>query len=437
MTKIIELLRREVFWALDKLRGGKIKWYYDDIKTIMESFNSEESQKKRKDHLENLLEHATANCDFYKDFSHCRTLSQFPIVNKTIIRNNFESIKSKFYKNQINHEMSTSGSSGTPFKTLQNTNKKLRNTADTIYFKQKAGFEIGFRLYYIRKWFKMHKRSWITTITRNIIMVNVTEFNEDYLARLIDKIKLDKSNQVIISYSSALREICSYLDKIGSGPIQNNLNCIIAVAESLSDETRISLKKYFNTPVLLRYSNLENGILSLQLSNTNFNLQINSASYFIEILHPDKDEPMCEGEIGRIVVTDLFNYCMPFIRYDTGDLGVITNDDNYFLGAPAFKMVQGRRMDTIYDTKGRIQSTYIIFYLENYPEIKQFQFIQNGEKEYSLILNVEKEFDSEIELIQLFKSYLGEDANIQVNYVNEIPQLSSGKRRLTINNYIV
>lgn len=433
----VEWLRREIFWTLDRLKGGKIKSHYEDIKNIMENFNSLESQINRNKHLTDLLDHATNNCNYYKDYRHCKSLSEFPIINKSIIRNNFDSIKSKFYENQNNHEMSTSGSSGTPFKTLQNTNKKLRNTADTIYFKQKVGFEIGFRLYYIRKWFKMHKRSWITTITRNIVMVNVTEFNEDYLARLIEKIKSDKSNQVIISYSSALREICSYLDKMGSGPIQNNLKCIVAVAEGLSDETRISLKKYFNAPILLRYSNLENGILSLQLSDTNHNLQINSASYFIEILHPDKDEPVSEGEIGRIVVTDLFNYCMPFIRYDTGDLGSITKKDNYFLGAPAFKTVQGRKMDAIYDTKGNIQSTFIIFYLENYPTIKQFQFIQNGKKDYSFKLNVEKEFDNEIELIQLFKSYLGEDANIQVNYVNEIPQLSSGKRRLTINNYIV
>ncbi|WP_373516538.1 hypothetical protein [Pricia sp.] len=35
------------------------------------------------------------------------------------------------------------------------------------------------------------------------------------------------------------------------------------------------------------------------------NLQINWASYFIEILHPDKDIPVGEGELGRVVVTDI------------------------------------------------------------------------------------------------------------------------------------
>lgn len=436
MTKYIESARKKIFWGLDTLKGGKVKAHYDEITFVMENFASEKSKHLRTKNLDNLLSYATKNCSFYENYSDYKGLSDFPVINKSLIRNHFKEFNSdNFGKNDL-YEMSTSGSSGTPFKTVQNGNKRLRNTADTIYFKQKAGFEIGYRLYYIRKWFKMHKRSWLTTMTRNIVMVNVTEFTDEYLANFIKKLEKDNSTQVIIAYSSALRELCNYLERIKSSPIKNNLSCIVAMAEGLSDKTRVSLKKYFNAPVLLRYSNLENGILSLQLDDDNQNLQINCASYHIEILNPETDEPVEEGELGRIIVTDLFNYSMPFIRYDTGDLGIITNTDEYFNGTPAFKKVQGRKMDAIFDTNGKIQSTFIIFYLEAYADIKQFQFIQNGKREYELRLNVVKGFNKENELILLFKSYLGKDADIKINYVNEIPQLSSGKRRLTVNNFL-
>jgi len=330
--------------------------------------------------------------------------------------------------------MSTSGSSGTPFTTLQNADKKRRNTADAIYLKQQAGFEIGYRLYYVRKWFKMHKRDWLTTEMRNIRMVNVTEFTDAYLSDFIQTLKKDSSSKVILAYSSALRDICKYLDKIGADPLQTNISCIIAMAQGLSDYTRKTLKKYFNAPILLRYSNMENGILSLQLSEINNHLQINWASYFVEILHPVKDVPVKEGEFGRVVITDLFNYCMPFIRYDTGDLARML-PDTVFNSAPAFSKVEGRKMDAIFDTKGKIQSSFIIFHLESYPEIKQFQFIQGGQKQYTLKLNIEGIFQHEKTLIELFKGYLGADAEIRIIYKDEIPQLSSGKRRLIINNY--
>lgn len=436
MNKFIESTRKKVFWTLDAIKGGKVKSHYNEVEFIMENFSSEKSKNLRFQNLDKLLVHATKTCGFYHKFSDFNSLEDFPIINKSLIRNQFIEFRSDAFGENDSYEMSTSGSSGTPFKTVQNRNKRLRNTADTIYFKQKAGFEIGSRLYYIRKWFKMHKRSWLTTMTRNIVMVNVTEFTDEYLANFIKELESDKSTQVIISYSSALLDLCNYLDKISSPPIKNNLSCIVAMAEGLSNQTRESLKKYFNTPVLLRYSNLENGILSLQLDNENENLQINCASYHIEILHPEKDEPVEEGEMGRIVITDLFNYAMPFIRYDTGDLGVITNTDKYFKGTPAFTKVQGRKMDAIFDTNGKIQSTFIVFYLEEYSDIKQFQLIQNGKREYELKLNIEKGFNKQNQLVDLFRSYLGKDAEIKISYVDEIPQLSSGKRRLTVNNFI-
>lgn len=36
----------------------------------------------------------------------------------------------------------------------------------------------------------------------------------------------------------------------------------------------------------------------------------------------DSDEPAEPGELGRIVITDLFNYAFPILRYDNGDTAV-------------------------------------------------------------------------------------------------------------------
>ena len=432
---MLEKLRNRFYWLFDYIKGGRVKKHYNQIKFILENYGSTEAEKLRSNNLKNLLNHAVEHVPFYKSYSKTLDLQSFPVINKAIIREQLDQFQSSFFKGEKLYKMTTSGSSGTPFTTIQNKEKKDRNTADTIYLKEQVGFMVGGRLYYVRKWFKLHQRSGLVAKLQNIVMVNVTEFDDDYLSNFIRNLQSDKSKKAILAYSSALCDICLYLDRIDSEPLDTEIECIIAMAEGISDSTRASLQKYFNAPVYIRYSNNENGILSLQLSEKNHHLQINWASYYVEVLKLNSDEPAIYGELGRVVVTDLFNYQMPFIRYDTGDLAVMVEDDT-FNKAPAFSEVNGRKMDAIYNTRGQLQSTFIVFHLEQYPEIKQFQFIQEGRKEYCVKLNVsEVNIESETEIIKMFKSYLGQDAEVRFLYEDSIPQLSSGKRRLVVNNF--
>lgn len=435
MKPLAEQLRNKLFWILDAVQGGRVKAHYQDIAHILENFDNPESNKRRNTLLKQLLRHASETTSFYREYGNSKNLNDFPIIDKTVICNNFRAFQSSVYDDRPQYETFTSGSSGTPFKAYWNKDKVLRNRADTIYFQGIAGYEIGYRLYYIRKWLSKYKRSKLTTAMRNINMVNVSDFTDNYLASLMETLKRDTSTKVLLSYSSALRDICQYLDRTDAGPIDTDITSIIAMAEGLGNDTRKKLKFYFDAPVYLRYSNQENGILSLQLSQQNANLQINWASYFIEILHPEKDAPVAEGTLGRVVVTDLFNYAMPFIRYDTGDLAIMTRENAFFKGSSVFSKVEGRKMDVLRDTRGNVISGFNIHHLELYPEIKQFQFIQEDRTKYRIRVVARKPLKEESKIIDHFKGFLGADAEIEISYVDEIPQLKSGKRRLVINTY--
>ena len=76
---------------------------------------------------------------------------------------------SKDFKNKISFEVSTSGSTGTPFKVLQDKNKKDRNVADTIYFGEKSGYELGHKLFYLRAWSSLIKKNSVTVFFQNIV----------------------------------------------------------------------------------------------------------------------------------------------------------------------------------------------------------------------------------------------------------------------------
>ena len=160
-------------------------------------------------------------------------------------------------------------------------------------------------------------------------------------------------------------------------------------------------------------------------------------SFKIELLNFDNDTQVANGEMGRIVVTDLFNYGMPIIRYDTGDIAIREDNGKCDWRGAIFSKVLGRKVDFIYSTNDEIISPHVITNtMWKYPDINQFQFIQKSQFNFILKLNatvLEPAIEKDIDIN--FKSYLGENANIDFEYVEEIPVLNSGKRKKIVNEY--
>ncbi len=175
-------------------------------------------------------------------------------------------------------------------------------------------------------------------------------------------------------------------------------------------------------------------ILAHQTKDSHANFVLNWASYIFEILDMEEDRPAAKGELGRIVVTDLFNYAMPMIRYDTGDVGMFSPDfpDNRYM-----RSVEGRKMDLVSDTNGVVLSSFVVYTLfyPYYKYLNQYQFIQEDARKYTIKLNVKESFDKESELIQAVRKDFGQNALVDIVYVDEIPALASGKRRKVINLY--
>ncbi len=435
--KVLEYLRKVIFWSVDFLRGSKIRKHYENIKFINEHYNLPEAQYIMDKNMNDLICHAIETVPYYKPYNELISLKDFPIVNKTIFKKHFNAFKSAAYIDKKNYRVYTSGSTGNPFEVYHNSEKRDRNTADTIYFGEKAGFDLGTRLYYLRLWDKQYKKNRFLAWIQNMYMHSVDQMKDEDISKLLKVMENDHSTKSLLAYSSALQSIFKYIDHDASKPPKVRFKSIIAVAESLNDYVAHSALKYFGAKVISRYSNSENGIFAQQSElNVNSNYDVNWASYYFEILDLEKDMPAKPGEMGRIVVTDLFNYCMPLIRYDTGDVGIIKQEKKD--QAPVFTRIEGRKMDLFTNTKGDFISSHIIHHILQFDKIDQFQFIQEGQKEYVIKLKVFNDFGDEnkTRLIEQYKEYFGEDAIIRVEFVQDIPLLLSGKRKLVINNSI-
>lgn len=415
-----------LFKLTDSLDGSKISNNYKEIKNHFKSEKIASSSA-----LNNLLSHIVQNVPYYRNLDF-KSLDNFSIVNKSIIKSNFDEFRATNFEDKGLIKMTTSGSTGTPFTVYQDKDKKTRNYGDTLYFGNMGGYYLGNRLIYLKIWVKEKMQAPWRYKLQNISPIDVINLTDEAIEKLIDSFK-NNSKQVhsVLGYVSAMEHIIRYCEKNDIDDFYCKFSGVITMSEGLSIETRQKLEKLFKCPVVSRYSNLENGIIAQQEIDSNYFL-VNTASYVVEIFHPDRDELLNDESLGRIVVTDLYNFAMPLIRYDTGDMGIkVQRGSKTYL-----KTVEGRKLDLLFSTSGEIVSSYIMYKnMWQYNEIEQYQLIQVGEKSYEFKINCSQGFKRESQLVNEFKSYLGTDADFKVIYVDGIPLLSSGKHRKTVNLY--
>ncbi|WP_372756416.1 CoF synthetase [Mariniflexile sp.] len=399
-----------------------------DVKTIIENSLRNDIIAKKNNYLIQLLKHASNTTGYYKNLSRGTNITDFPVTNKNTIKSNFHLFESSKFKGNKLKLVRTSGSTGLPFKTFQNKEKVRRNNADNLYFSKLAGYSVGNKLYYFRMWDAYDKKSFLNKWLRNIKTLDVFDLNDAFFNKFVALLSTKKHQKSFIGYASTFEQLCKYLDKTKSKPIQTNLQSVIAISESLNTYTKEAMKKYFQVDMVSRYSNVENGIIAQQLPGTEYFL-VNTASYFVEILDLNTDTPIKNGNPGRIVITDLFNYAVPMIRYDTGDIGIMDVIEDKIV----LTQVLGRNIDTITDTKGDIILNNIMMLVNNYHELNQCQLIQKSAKTYLFKINIKSEFKREKQFIADFRPHLGSDAIIEIEYVSEIPLMASGKRRVMVN----
>jgi len=429
---VMNALRRKMFWYMDTLKGSPIKDYYQEIGGIQDTPLDSESIKAKEKNLKKLLNHTVSSTSFYKDFREYRSLHDFPVINKKMIQDNFELFKSDKFKTDTLFKVSTSGSTGVPFKLYHNKDKRRRNTADVLFFSEKSGYSIGNLLFELEVWRGHNKRRKIKNLLQNTVQFDISKLTDGRIEHFLGLLENSDQPKSILGFPSALEQICNYINTNGVEPRIKNLNGVIANSEYLNDYTRNAVENLLGGPIYSRYSSEELGIIAHQTKSSGKDFEINWASYFVEILDMDKDITAQEGQYGRLVITDLFNYSMPLIRYDTGDIAMFKEGNNRLL-----KTVEGRKMDMVYDTNGNLLSSYVVYtkFYPFYDLLNQYQFIQIGQKEYHIKLNLKGEFNFKNELVESVKRDFGEDAKISIELVDGIPPLSSGKRKKVVNEY--
>jgi phenylacetate-CoA ligase len=101
-----------------------------------------------------------------------------------------------------------------------------------------------------------------------------------------------------------------------------HLKLLMSNSELLTGHAREYIEDVFQCKVYDDYSCLEFSAIGFECKMQN--LHVAADNVIVEILDPEGNQ-VPPGEQGRIIVTALNNFSMPYLRYEIGDIGVLSD----------------------------------------------------------------------------------------------------------------
>lgn len=429
-----EVARRLAFNTLDKVQGGKLATIKKvNKREIMEGVTEEYIARR----VEKLLEHAKNHSAYYREYADAEKLTDFPVMTKMMYNQNRDRILCDEYQDKKDSLfcLSTSGSTGAPFTVLCDENKMNRVNMNFISFMELNGFRMGMKRGEFRVWIpgKNVISKW-KSFKNNLIMIDISNMGDEALAKICEDIRRQRI-QVLVIYSSALTVLAGYIKRAGVDISKWSVEMVFAMGEGLPQATYDEVKEIFGFSPVRSYGNNENGFLACQVGEED-RYTIDLYNFYIEMLKLDSDEPAKPGELGRIVVTDYYHRAFPMIRYDTGDTGIYQEVyDGKGRKHAFFTEIYGRRGSMMYNCAGEPLSIHVFMNVLIHLEgiVHQAKCIQWEKKRYELLINADRDKINEAGVVDSYRKYLGEEAQIDVTYVDEIPIEASGKRMVCEN----
>ena len=238
---------------------------------------------------------------------------------------------------------------------------------------------------------------------------------------------------MLFGYPSALSHIARHAEARGRRMDDLGIRVAFVTSERLYDEQRQQISETFGCAVANGYGGRDAGFIAHECSRGG--MHITAEDIIVEIVDP-RGVPLPRGEAGEIVVTHLATGMFPFIRYRTGDIGVLDGKScGCGRGLPLLKEIQGRSTDFVVARNGTVMhGLALIYILRDMPEIETFKIIQETLDLVRVYVvshgRLSRESVARIE--SGFRARLGQGVEIAVEEVGEIPLEKSGKFRYVV-----
>lgn len=358
-----------------------------------------------------------------------------PLLTKAIIRASTDEILSTEFKRSELGMHKTGGSTGVALTTYFDRNWLETRTADAMRSDQWAGCYHGMKVASlwgnppIPRTLKGRMRA---LLRDRFLYLDTIDLNEQSLSAFISRWHRERP-EILFGHSHSLFMLARY---VLERDIRNlRPRGIISTSMMLLANERRVIEEAFGCKVNDRYGSEEVALIACECEQHQ-GMHLNIEHLFIEFLKPDGTDAQ-PGEEGAIVITDLLNHAMPFIRYRIEDVGVPSGRTcGCGRGLPLMERVTGRVADYLKRRDGSLVAgvSLVERTLTAIPGIEQLQVVQPAMER--IVLNVVRAPDfspaTEEALLTEFRSVFGPGIDVRPEYVERIPQERSGKYRFSI-----
>jgi phenylacetate-CoA ligase len=417
---------------------------------LMQTQNWSESQmmEYQFSKFKNLIEHANRNVPYYSnlfstiklkpsDIKSFDDLHKIPVLTKeTARKENRNLIASNLTQRHV-HKGVTGGTTGPPLKLLRDAGDLTFTWAAFYRWYSWMGIEMGDRVSKI--WgtrtvlsMPLHKRkvNWIKNRYYNRNFINSFNLNDRTIPNVILSLNRFKP-KLIRGYLSAFIQIAEYMR-------DNHLSldfrpvALSSTTETLMEPYRKLVEQQLGARLYDQYGCGECNSIAFEAGD-GLGLYTAPEHVKLEILN-DSGVSVVNKE-GRIILTNLDNYIMPFIRYDNGDSGALRDESlSKKYNFPILKFVSGRSADTITLANGsKVHGVFFTdimneLFTKNPEDLHRFQVYQPNAGEIEFRIESKKNI-AEPYLKSIEEALYRFFNKVTITVTSELPADASGKFR--------
>jgi phenylacetate-CoA ligase len=442
-----KLVKHVLFPIHEKLCGRSTYRALRELEQLQWA-SREEIQALQFRKLKSLLIHADENIPFYRDrFSAARfkprnmtsveDFRHLPFLTKADIRENLDRMKWLRCPGGL-HRYNTGGSSGEPLIFYFDRRRQAWDAAARALTHQWWSVDIGDRELYL--WgspveiTKQDRVKQIRDTLTNQMLMSAFELSMDKMPSMVAQLHRFRP-KCVFGYPSSIALFCQMAGEKGYDLSREGVQVVFATAEVLYEHWRETISKAFGgAPVADGYGSREGGFIAHHCSEETYH--VIDPNYIIEYIRGG-DGQAFPGEEGEIVITHLDAWGMPLIRYRTGDVARAGKSKcscgRYW---STMEEIRGRTTDFIVTPDGRWQHALSLIYIvRDIGGVEAFKIFQEELDKVTVLLKIRPGLypkDGNARISQEFRKRMGDEVQVLIREVSEIPRDVSGKHRYVV-----
>ncbi len=416
-----------------RLKAWHGKKYHDSLQEYHNMFfnaSFEEIKNMQRKRFLELIEFVKQNNKYYKEklqgieINSIEDLKKIPVLEKTNLRDP-KIISNIDDKLVINY---TGGTTGISLKNYYTVDDVQERQGNLDFFRGMFGYRFGSKT----AWFSgkdlvsakdMSKNIfWVKDYINHISYYSTFHMKKDYIDYMVKDMNKTKP-EFFVGFPSAIYAI-AYRIKAKNLNMDFQLKAIFPTSEPLLEHQKSLLEEVFNCPIPDQYASSEGAPFIYECPSGSLHYDMYSGIF--EKRYPD-------GDSNEVLVTAFPTHSMPLIRYAVGD-GVEFDDPSKRCSCgsqmPLVKKIEGRKMTFVYSKERGVVGAGNISNIVKYtPGIEKLQVIQSDKE--NILLKVITGLEDHGKIVSILehemRNRLGENININFEFVDEIANEKSGK----------